>query len=92
MATFLNFILLIFIAIVLIITLFAYRLYNQIHRAADNFRRQMNKQQHRSSHTHGEARDEETIIDRRTQQEANKKIFSKDEGEYVDYQEVDHEH
>ncbi|ETD16014.1 MULTISPECIES: DUF4834 family protein [Prevotellaceae] len=87
MATFLNFILLVFIAIVLIIALFAYRLYSQIHQAADNFRRQMNKHHHHSSHTHSEAGDEETIIDRRTLQEANKKIFSKDEGEYVDYQE-----
>lgn len=30
-----------------------------------------------------------TVIDRRTRQEAERKIFSRDEGEYVEFEEVD---
>lgn len=92
MAIFFNFILLFFIAIVLIIALFVYRLYSHIHRTVDNFRHQMGGQQPHPSHAYNGKNDEETVVDQRTPQEANKKIFTKDEGEYVDFQEIDHEH
>ena len=52
----------------------------------------MESEQYRSTRTYGKTGEEEIIIDRRTPQEASKKIFAEDEGEYVDYQEVDDEH
>ena len=52
----------------------------------------MGGQQPHPSHAYNGKNDEETVVDQRTPQEANKKIFTKDEGEYVDFQEIDHEH
>ena len=46
--------------------------------AAQNTYRGQNRR-HQSDH--------ESVIDRRSPEEANQKIFSKDEGEYVDYTE-----
>lgn len=92
MAAIFNFILLILIAIIVTVAVFAYNIYNRIHRAADKFHKQMESEQYRSTRTYGKTGEEEIIIDRRTPQEASKKIFAEDEGEYVDYQEVDDQH
>ena len=57
-----------------------FHLFRQVKReeAAQNTYRGQNRRR-RSDH--------ESVIDRRSPEEANQKIFSKDEGEYVDYTE-----
>lgn len=74
--------------------------WRKLRNMADVFRRQMDGTQaghsrnngtYGSAHSASSARTStptgETIIDERTPEQANRKIFSKDEGEYVDYTE-----
>jgi len=84
-----NFIILVILVIFGIGVLFAYFIYRQIHRAANTFKDQMNGAKQQRAHQNRTYGNEETIIDQRSQKEAGQKIFRKDEGEYVDFQEVD---
>ena len=87
----LKFFAIIFFIIVFIVVVFFwniiktfFHLFRQVKRglggeeAAQNTYRGQNRRR-RSDH--------ESVIDRRSPEEANQKIFSKDEGEYVDYTE-----
>lgn len=77
-----------FVAAFVIIGLFIYRVYKQIHDAARQFKSQMDgtaqQQQGRQNRTYG---DQETVVDNRDPEVANQKIFTEDEGEYVDFKE-----
>lgn len=88
MAAFFQFLLLMFVAAFVIIGLFIYRVYKQIHDAARQFKSQMDgtaqQQQCRQNRTYG---DQETVVDNRDPEVANQKIFTEDEGEYVDFKE-----
>ena len=84
----LKFIFLLFIALFIFILLMAFRfistfrdIINKFNRRSRDFRRQQWGQRRR---TYG---DDERVIDTRDPEEAGKKIFKKDEGEYVDYEE-----
>lgn len=87
--TFLDLILLLFLAFLIYGGVKAYRFYRRIHAATQQFRDAMrgnggqadSAQRARTTTTD----DGETIIDTRPTDEVNKKIFPKDEGEYVDY-------
>ena len=90
MAAFFQFLLIIFLAIIFIVGTFIYRVYRQIHDTAHQFKKHMengrqdNRQSNQSESHYG---DDEVVIDRRDPDEANRKIFSKKEGEYVYYKE-----
>ena len=84
----LKFIFLLFIALFIFILLMAFRFIstfrdniNKFNRRSGDFDRQQWGQRRR---TYG---DDERVIDTRDPEEAGKKIFKKDEGEYVDYEE-----
>lgn len=89
-AALLNFLFIILLGIFIVVGVVAYKIYRTFHsvkKQFKGFRGQDNgngqdRQQYR--HTSG---DDEIIIDRRTPDEMNRKIFSKNEGEYVDYEE-----
>ena len=100
MFAFLQFLFLIFVfafVLVLVIGLVAYR---KLHGMAQHLRDQMggfsssqgsNQSRHASSHRQQNrecSADDEVIVDERSPEEANRKIFPKDEGEYVDFKEV----
>ena len=89
-AALLNFLFIILLGIFIVVGVVAYKIYRTFHsvkKQFKGFRGQDNgngqdRQQYRQ--TSGE---DEIIIDRRTPDEMNRKIFSKNEGEYVDYEE-----
>ena len=88
MAAFLHFILVMILTAGFIVGIAVYIIYTRVSKAARHFRDQMDgtaNNGHRSKQTrtaHGEI-----IIDNRTPSEAGRKIFSKDEGEYIDFEE-----
>lgn len=95
MGTFLHFILFIFIIALFFIGSFIYRIYKQINKVKKqfgNFTGQNNGANHaagQDSRTYG---DEEIIIDKRNPDKSSQKIFTEDDGEYVDYEETkDHQ-
>lgn len=89
-AAILNFLFIILLGIFIIVGVVAYKIYRTFHsvkKQFKGFRRQgdgngQGRQQY--GQTSG---DDEIIIDRRSPDEMNRKIFSKNEGEYVDYEE-----
>ncbi len=88
MAALLHFILVMILTAGIIVGIAVYIIYTRVSQAARNFRNQMggaanNGRRAKQPRTaHGEI-----IIDNRTPSEAGRKIFSKDEGEYVDFEE-----
>ncbi|WP_298455578.1 DUF4834 family protein [uncultured Prevotella sp.] len=89
-AAILNFLFIVLLGIFIIVGVVAYKIYRTFHsvkkqfkgfRGQDNGNGQGRKQY---GQTPG---DDEIIIDRRSPDEMNRKIFSKNEGEYVDYEE-----
>lgn len=85
-----KFILTILIVVILFAAVSAWRMWRRIHKAVNDFNRQMgeaadSKKQSASPHSYTDNGD--SIIDTRGAEQANQKIFSKDEGEYVDYKE-----
>lgn len=71
--------------------LFVLRIRKQMKQFTQNMRQQQQQQQQDSGYgqsTTTHTQDGVTIIDRRDPDERNKKIFTKDEGEYVDYTET----
>lgn len=84
----LKFIFLLFIVLFIFILLMAFRFIstfrdniNKFNRRSGDFGRQQWAQRRRTYD------DDERVIDTRDPEEAGKKIFKKDEGEYVDYEE-----
>lgn len=68
-----------------IIALNLYRSFRAVKQKFTDFKNGTNRKR-RYEYTSASAEDE-VIIDRRTPDEANRKIFSKSEGEYVDFEE-----
>lgn len=89
-AALLNFLFIILLGIFIVVGVVAYKIYRTFHsvkKQFKGFRGQDNgngqdRQQYRQT-----SGDDEIIIDRRAPDEMNRKIFSKNEGEYVDYEE-----
>jgi len=89
MGAFLNLLLIIFLAGIFFVVAIAYRIYRSVHDAARQFRdfsgtgrnNTGSTQRNRHSGT------DETIIDRRDSDKAKRRIFSDNEGEYVDFEE-----
>lgn len=83
-AALLNFLFIILLGIFIVVGVVAYKIYRTFHSVKKQFKgfRGQDRQQYRQT-----SGDDEIIIDRRTPDEMNRKIFSKNEGEYVDYEE-----
>ena len=64
------------------------RLFQRIRNTAEDFRRQMNGENREQNNYQQSSNKKETVVDHRNPDEVNKKIFSKEDGEYVDYQET----
>ena len=67
--------------------LFVLRIRKQMKQFTQNMRQQQQQDSGYGQSTTTHTQDGVTIIDRRAPVERNKKIFTKDEGEYVDYSE-----
>ncbi len=99
MAAFLHFIFMVFLFAVIMVLVIAFTIYRRLHGMARKFQEQMGgfgseqqESRERRSASGQRRRDysqscNETIIDERSPEEANRKIFPKDEGEYVDFKE-----
>lgn len=87
MAFLLNFIFLIIFIMFLAVCMTAWRIYRSFRSMADRLKNGHGQAGSSSwqGDRHGRADEDEVIIDRRTPDEANRKIFSDGEGEYVDY-------
>ena len=85
-AALLNFLFIILLGIFIIVGVVAYKIYRTFHSVKKQFKgfRGQDNGNGQDRQTSG---DDEIIIDRRTPDEMNRKIFSKNEGEYVDYEE-----
>lgn len=89
MAFLLNFILLVCFVLFLVVCMVGLFFYSSFRSISDrlkggNGRTNSGRQ---GNGTYRRASDDEVIIDRRTPGEANRKIFSEGEGEYVDFEE-----
>lgn len=83
----LNFILIIIFVAFVIVCVTAYRIYRSFHNIKRKFAPGFGKTESGKRRSGGQASNDEVIIDSRTPDEANRKIFSKSEGEYVDFEE-----
>jgi len=85
---FLKALLLFVIAIAVVIGVIAYRIANGINNVRQQFRNMGQQQRARRNYERtGNYGDREVIIDRRTPDEAHRKIIPDDEGEYVEFEE-----
>lgn len=86
---FFKFILIVFICVFIIAVFAAARILSTFRNFSGRFKNTRSNMggstRHRQTYTN--ATDKETVIDRRSPDKANKKIFSKNEGEYVDFEE-----
>lgn len=82
-----NFILLIVFAAFVIVCVTAFRIYRSLHNIKRKFTSASGRNDADRRQYGDTAADDEVIIDSRTPDEANRKIFSKSEGEYVDFEE-----
>ena len=85
----LGFILLLILFVFIYVSVKAYRIYRSFRDMAKRFTGSKGRDDGygRESRTHRTDGDE-IIIDRRSSEEANRKILSKSEGEYVDFEET----
>lgn len=86
----LFFVLFIFLAIVLFVVVFILRGINNVRRflhMGGNRQQSASTNQQQAPYRQTRTADGVTITDHRSPDEANKKIFAPDEGEYVDYSE-----
>ncbi len=83
---FLQFLFIIILAMLLMGGIFAYRIFRQVRSATRRFRRPFEEQADASRRT--TFADGSSITDTRTPEQASQKIIPRDEGEYVDYQEM----
>ena len=87
-----NFILVIIFVAFIVVCVAAYRIYRSYHNIKRKFTSGFKSDKETTSNAwhdgQGQAWDNgEVIIDRRSPDEAKRKIFSKNEGEYVDFEE-----
>lgn len=78
-----------FIYVVVRVLIFLYRVFKPFHDVINNARKQADRQTYGQTKQGKSTRygNDETIINNRSEAQDKHKIFSKNEGEYVDYQE-----
>ena len=87
MANFLSFIFYLFLSVLIFIGLMIFILYRRVKNVTNMFNKQRQSTQQEERGRTYRADNGETIVDYRNPQETERKIFTKDEGEYVDYEE-----
>ncbi len=90
MTAFLQFILIVAIVIPIIMIVFTVFFLKRFFGSVRNMKEQMNGRYRNTKQGYGQQRtypNDEMIIDRRTTEQANQKIFDKNEGEYVEFTE-----
>lgn len=87
MAFLLNLVLFFFVAVFIGICLMAWRIYSSFRNLTDRFKGGSRQSSDASGayQSYRGTSDDEVIIDHRSPDEANRKIFKESEGEYVDY-------
>ena len=85
MATFLSFIFYLFLSGLIFIGMILFILYRRVKNVIFNKQRHSTQQQERQRTYRSDSG--ETVVDYRNTQETDRKIFRKEEGEYVDYEE-----
>lgn len=90
-AVFFKLIFIILFSIFVIGCIMAVRLLRSFRNLSDRFKDFRNTADgpHNGGRGYSSGRGKETVVDRRSPEEAGKKIFSKTEGEYVDFEEED---
>lgn len=87
----LQFLLFMFFVVFVVFAFIIWRAWRKIHNTVNQFNSQFGSGAYQnedvSPHRSTTTDSGETIIDMRSQEKANQKIFRKDEGEYVDYEE-----
>lgn len=83
----LKFLLFVVIVAVAVVLLVVWSIYRKLHNVAKNFGKQAGgfSGQRQSSARTTQTDSGDTITDTRSEEQANRKIFAKDEGDYVDY-------
>lgn len=89
MGALLSFLFLVFLSGIFFVGIVAYRIYRSVKDAAQQFRNFGTGSGNAASGTAGSRRRDsgDTIIDRRDSDKAKRRIFSDNEGEYVDFEE-----
>ena len=87
MASFLSFIFYLFLSALIFIGLMIFILYRRVKNVTNMFNKQRQSTQRQERGRTYRADNGETIVDYRNPQETGRKIFTKDEAEYVDYEE-----
>jgi len=84
-----KFIFIVLFCVFIIAGIVAFSLLRSFRNLSDRFKgfRGTSNRQDAGSRRHSAGSQEDTIIDRRSPEEMKKKIFSKNEGEYVDFEE-----
>ena len=83
----LKFLLILFIAFIVMVVAGIWRLFSSVNRAHKQFQEmgQRRTSEYRSRNANNE---DEVIVDQRSPEEANRKIIPDNEGEYVDYEDA----
>ena len=87
MATFLSFIFYLFLSALIFIGLMIFILYRRVKNVTNMFNKQPHSTQQQERQRTYRSDSGETVVDYRNTQETDRKIFRKEEGEYVDYEE-----
>ncbi|MBQ6204152.1 MAG: DUF4834 family protein [Prevotella sp.] len=83
----LKFILILFIAFIILVGAGVWRLFSSINNARKQFQ-DLGRQKGTGYQTRNANDKEEVIVDQRPPEEVNRKIIPRDEGEYVDYEDA----
>mgnify|MGYP000885311027 CR=1 FL=1 len=87
MATFLSFIFYLFLSGLIFIGMILFILYRRVKNVTNMFNKQRHSTQQQERRRTYRSDSGETVVDYRNIQETDRKIFRKEEGEYVDYEE-----
>lgn len=87
MATFLSFIFYLFLSGLIFIGMILFILYRRVRNVTNMFNKQRHSTQQQERRRTYRSDSGETVVDYRNTQETDRKIFRKEEGEYVDYEE-----
>ena len=87
MASFLRIISYLFLSGLIFIGMILFILYRRVKNVTNMFNKQRHSTQQQERQRTYRSDSGETVVDYRNTQETDRKIFTKDEGEYVDYEE-----
>ena len=83
----LKFILILFIAFIVMVVAGVWRIFSSINNARKQFQ-DMGQRRSSGYQSRNTNREDEVVVDQRSPEEANRKIIPDNEGEYVDYEDA----